>query len=307
MKAEVATAHALVLLATLLVAGSFIASARLASVLNPYSLTLLRFVCSVIILAPVVLMQPSLRARILPAMPRALIISFFFSAFFVCMFEALKTTTALNTAAIYTLVPLMTAIISRLVLGEKLAQSRVWIYLLGAAGACWVIFTGRQADVLSLSLNTGDLIFFGGAVLMACYAVSMKRLYRNDPMIVLVLGILLGGCFWMTIALLATGNTPDWQLLDRQAAWQMAYLVVGATIGTVYLFQRTIVVLGPSRVNAYIYLNPASVALLSIVVGDGPIPLMTLPGIAIAMLATILLQKRAQSAVPVSTPSRYTD
>jgi drug/metabolite transporter (DMT)-like permease len=293
---DVIKAHFLVLLATLLVAGSFIASAGLAKVLNPYSLTLLRFVCSVVILAPFIFLQPPMRARIHLVLPRALIISFFFSAFFVCMFEALKTTSALNTAAIYTLVPLITAVISRLVLREQLAIRRVTIYLLGAAGACWVIFTGQSAGVVSLTLNQGDLIFLGGAVLMACYAVSMKLLYRNDEMILLVFAILLGGCIWMSLALMLTGNAPHWQLLDGTAIYQMAYLVLGATIGTVYLFQRTIVALGPSRVNAYIYLNPACVALLALVIDDESIALTVLPGIIATVLATMLLQRRGPDA-----------
>src|SRR5690606_3863409 len=93
-------AHGLVLLSTLLVAGSFIAAAPLAQLINPYSLTLLRFLLAAVLLAPVVLLNPTLRPRVLPALPRTLIISFLFSTFFVCMFEALQTTTSLNTAAI---------------------------------------------------------------------------------------------------------------------------------------------------------------------------------------------------------------
>ena len=46
----------------------------------------------------------------------------------------------------------------------------------------------------------------------------------------------------------------------------MTYLVIGATLITVYLYQKTTVALGPSSVNAYIYLNPVLVALLLLII-----------------------------------------
>ena len=297
MQGKLVWAHCLVLIATALVAGSFIASAKLASLISPYSLTLLRFLCSALVLAPVILLQPELRVQVLPALPRAMVISFFFSAFFVCMFEALRTTSSLNTAAIYTLVPLITAVLSRTALGDELAPGRVAIYLLGAVSACWVILTSQPAAALTLSINTGDLIFLGGAVLMGCYAVSMKLLYRKDDMIVMVFGILVGGTVWMSFALLATGAELGWQRLEGPHIQYMIYLVFGATIGTVYLFQRTIVALGPSRVNAYIYLNPALVALLAFIIDGARISIVVLPGILLSVTATFLLQRRARGPV----------
>src|SRR5690606_6735043 len=155
VKTAILQAHGLVLLSTLLVAGSFIAAAPLAQLINPYSLTLLRFLLAALILAPVVLLNSALRSRVLPALPRTLIISFLFSTFFVCMFEALQTTSSLNTAAIYTLVPMITAIISVFLLGERFTLTRILAYGLGIVGACWVIFQGDLDAFLSLRLNRG--------------------------------------------------------------------------------------------------------------------------------------------------------
>ncbi len=293
VKTTTLQAHGLLWLATLLVAGSFVAAAPLAQLINPYSLTLLRFLLAALVLAPVVLLNPALRPRLLPVLPRTLIISFLFSSFFVCMFEALRTTSALNTAAIYTLVPMITALLSIFLLGERLSLKRTLVYGLGIVGACWVIFRGELDALLSLRLNQGDLMFLLGTLLMGGYAVSMRKLYRGDPMIVLVFGILLGGTFWMTLALLITGSSLDWQRLDLEAFGYMAYLVLGATLATVYIFQRATVVLSPNRVNAYVYLNPACVALLALILGQGEIPLAVVPGIAISAVATLVLQRSA--------------
>ncbi len=47
--------HVFVLLASLLVAGSFLVSEKLAGIVNPFSLTLLRFLGAALILMPIVL------------------------------------------------------------------------------------------------------------------------------------------------------------------------------------------------------------------------------------------------------------
>lgn len=70
-------AHLMVLLATLLVAGSFIVSKKLAGVIHPISLNLLRFSIASLVLAPFILLNAIKRAKIVTVLPRTLIISFF--------------------------------------------------------------------------------------------------------------------------------------------------------------------------------------------------------------------------------------
>ena len=231
------------------------------------------------------------RARLLSTMPRAMIISFFYAAFFVGLFESLNTTTALNTSTIFTLVPLLTAFLAIILLNDKMSGRQLFVYVLGAIGTIWVIFNGDMNQLLSLTFNKGDLIFLLATLFMCCYSISMKLLYRNDEMIVLVFCTLLGGAFWMGLALLFTGQPLQWNLIQGQYALNMAYLVVGATLATVYLYQKTTVVLGPSRVNAYIYLNPMLVAILLLAIERETIVLAIVPGILLSTAATFVLQR----------------
>ncbi len=277
--------------ATILVAGSFLASEKLAGIINPFSLTLLRFMGAALILLPIISFNPRWRRSILPTLPRAMIISLFFSVFFICFFESLNTTTALNTGTLYTLVPFITALLCMLVFRERITVKHVAVYLLGVAGTSWVIFSGQLDLFLSFSLNKGDLIFMAGVFSMCCYSISMKFLYRNDEMVVLVFCILVGGSLWMALALLFSGQTLQWGLLQGQSIYYMAYLVIGATLATVYIYQKTTIVLGPARVNAYIYLNPALVAVLLFLIDGASIPMAVVPGILISSIATVILQK----------------
>jgi len=71
--------------------------------------------------------------------------------------------------------------------------------------------------------------------------------------------------------------------------------VDSASLATVYLYQRTTVALGPSKVNSYIYLNPAMVAALLLVVDGTAISLAIVPGILLSTVATVLLQRQHQT------------
>ena len=157
--------HLLALLVTLLVAGSFISSEKLSGVVNPFSLTLLRFVIAAFTLLPFVLFKAQYRKGIIRVLPRSLIMSVFFSVFFICMFEALKTTTPLNTGTLYTLVPFLTAIFSIFAFKKKITKKRLVVYLIGSAGTSWIIFDGDIEALLAFSLNGGDALFIGGCIL----------------------------------------------------------------------------------------------------------------------------------------------
>ncbi|WP_228126453.1 DMT family transporter [Candidatus Marinarcus aquaticus] len=284
-------AHMYVLLATFLVAGSFIASEKLAQVVNPFSLTLYRFFFSLIILAPFVIFRSSFRAKILSTMPRAMIISLFYSLYFMALFESLKSTTVLNTGTLYTLVPLITAILALFVFKEKIGFKKLLVYIVGLIGTLWVVFKADVALMLSFSLNSGDYIFMLGALSMCCYSISLKLLYRDDNPIVLVFCTLIGGSIWMFLATMVLNEPLNWDKIEGELFYHMTYLIIGTTILTLFLYQKTTVILGPTKVMSYIYLNPVAVALLAYVVNAQSIQAMVIPGIIISAMATIILQK----------------
>lgn len=287
--------HLLVLLATTLVAGSFLASANLAGLVNPFSLTLLRFIGAASVLLPFILFKAKWRNKVLRTLPRSMVISLFYSTFFICQFEALKITTTLNTGTLYTLVPFITAVLCIFVFKDKIKLQQLMIYILGALGTCWVIFAGDISLLVNFSLNNGDLLFIAGCISMCCYSIAMKKLYRGDELIVMVFSTLLGGSIWMGLALWISGLPLEWHLIQGESVFYMLYLIIGATLMTVYLYQKTTVALGPPRVMAYIYMNPAVVALLSLLVNGQDIDMQVVPGILLSLSATLLLQRQASA------------
>lgn len=281
--------HLLLLLASTLVAGSFIASDHLAGQINPVSLTLMRFFIATLCLAPFVLSTRDASRKAVSILPRAFLLSFFYAAFFVGMFESLTLTTTLNTATIYTLVPLITALIAAVFLREKVGLVRVAIYFLGALGTLWVIFEGQMTQLLALDMNTGDWIFFLASLSMCCYSVAMKLFYKQDSIWLFVWCTLLGAMIWLFFVMLVFDIPLEWEKLPFGAWRDILYLALATTLLTAYLYQKSTVLLGPSEVTSYIYLNPALVAMLAFFVEGTLMSSVVIPGILLSVFSTVLL------------------
>lgn len=193
---QIFKAHLFVLLATFLVAGSFIVSSKLSGVIDSISLTLFRFFMASLFLAPIIFFKKEFRAKILYTIPRSMIISLFYSLYFIGLFKALETTTALNIGTLFTLVPLLTAFFSIFFLKDKMNLNQLFIYLIGIIGTCIVIFKADINLFLNFSLNYGDMIFLIAIICMSLYSITLKLLHKKDDiLLVTVFGTLIGGCF----------------------------------------------------------------------------------------------------------------
>jgi drug/metabolite transporter (DMT)-like permease len=222
-----------------------------------------------------------------------MIISLFYSLYFIGLFKALETTTALNIGTLFTLVPLLTALFSIFFLKDKMNLNQLFIYFIGIIGTCIVIFKADINLFLNFSLNYGDMIFLIAIICMSLYSITLKLLHKKDDiLLVTVFGTLIGGCFWMFLALEILDIPMQWEKLNQDFIFYMFYLVIAATLMTTYLYQQAAIIIKPKKVMAYIYLNPAAVAILIYIFEKKVISYSILLGILISTFATIVLLKQ---------------
>ncbi|MEM9063021.1 MAG: DMT family transporter [Pseudomonadota bacterium] len=263
--------HALMLVATGLVATSFPVVATITAGLDSMLLTFLRFALATLLFAPVVawrfgLTWPSVRDFV-----RYAALSIFLVLFFWCMFASLRSTTPLNTAAIFALAPVMTSVVAAVLLRERLGGSARAALPIGAAGAIWVVFRGDLAGFLSLSLGEGDLLFLAGTLSLAIYSTLVKVLHRGEPMARMTFWTMATGTIWLFGLSLPSLSEVEWGTVEVQVFAGIAYLAVFTTIATFVIFQWSTTKIGPTRVVSYTFLNPALVLLIGIGFGD-PLP-----------------------------------
>jgi len=287
------TLHSLMLLAAILVSSSFTVGKAITHGLDPAVLLLLRFTLATLLLGILLGVRQGLTLPPLRQLGGYSAISAATVGFFWCMFEALRTTSAVNTSVIFTLVPGISAIYSAVFLGERLGNSRLWALFLGMLGALWVIFQGDIHRFLAMDINHGDLLFLAGCFLMAAYTPLVKVFHRQESMLAMTFWVLATGVVWLLLLSCLRLTAINWQGIEGQVWAGIVYLAIFSTVVTFYLTHLATPYLGPTRVMAYSYCYPAFVLLINWCLGNGLPPLSTLPGVAVVSLTIVVLQREA--------------
>jgi drug/metabolite transporter (DMT)-like permease len=286
--------HCLMLIASIIVSSSFTVGEAITHSLDPSVLLLVRYVVAVLCLAPVLVLNHGFFLPNVKQLGGYSLISASTVGFFWCMFESLRYTNALNTSIIFTLVPGISGIYSAIFLKERLGRDRLWALFLGMAGALWVIFRGDIKRLLGLEVNYGDLLFLAGCFMMAAYTPLVKRIHRQESMVVMTFWVLLTGSAWLLILSFSDLGTVGWQEVEMKAWIGIVYLAIFSTIITFYLTHISTLYLGPTRVMAYSYFYPAFVLVINWGLGKGLPPAIILPGVAVVTLATVVLQRESR-------------
>lgn len=289
---EIIKAHILAIIAIVLVAGSFLASLKISGVIDPISLTLFRFLLAFLILSPLIIFNKKKILEVFRVFPKAMIVSLVYTLYFIGILKALEYTTVLNTGSIYTLVPLMTAILCIFFFKEKIPLKQLFVYILGIVSTCIVVFDADINLFLSLQINKGDIIFVIASFCMALYPIFIKILYtqKDDPL-VLAFTTIFGGIIWMILTMEILGISYEWNKIEVNHLYALLYLVIGATIITLFLYQKATLVLGAKKIMSYIYLNPAIVAILMFLFEGQTISYGVLIGILLSVFATVIILK----------------
>ncbi|MSO64926.1 MAG: DMT family transporter [Alphaproteobacteria bacterium] len=278
---------------TALIATSFPVGAAIARGIDPAVLTFWRFVFAAIGFTAIVYLTYGLSLPNRRTMLKYAAISLTMAFFFWSMFEALRYTTALNAGTIFVLMPSLSAVYSYFIMGERLNRPKLLALALGAIGAVWVIFRGDIDRLLALDLNIGDFVFFIGCLVMALYTPLLKHFHTGEPAAQVTQWTFTLSCFWLALFTNVKLWHTDYGAVGSDVYVGLVYLVVVTTIISGYLFQAAVLKLGPNRAAAYYYVNPALVVLLDWAIGKGLPPLRTLPGVAIVLAATFVLQLSA--------------
>ena len=283
--------HALMLLAIILAASSFPVGAAITNRLPPEILMFLRFILASVLFAPFVF----IKYGIIPPSRRALlnynILSIPLVVFFWCMFESLRYTSILNTGALYTTVPAITAVFALLINREKTGKIRSIGLFLGTIGALWIVFRGNLDALLGLEINYGDFIFLVGCLFLGSYNPLVKRSHQGEPMEVLTFWVLLSGSVWLLIVSLKGITHVYWHNIEKDVYFGIIYLSLFSTLITFFVINFSTVQIGATKVAAYGFLTPVFIIIMSILFGMEPFEVVTIPGLLLIVAAMILIQR----------------
>ena len=165
---------------SLLVAGSFPIGQVIAYQIDPIALTFLRFLLASVLLGAFLAWRGAFRSADFCLLWRYLLLGGSFSFYFIFMFEALETATPVATSSIFTLMPFIAICLDRAFFAKCAGWPLLLYLLLGAWGALIVVFRGELSNLLALSLERGEGLFFLGTAAHAFYAVMVPKLRRKE-------------------------------------------------------------------------------------------------------------------------------
>lgn len=208
------------------------------------------------------------------------------------LYVALNYTTAINVALINSTTPIAILLLSRLLIGARMAPRVIAGVALGLIGAALIITRGDPLSVLSLGFNVGDVIQSVAVVCWALYSVLLQRHPMNLPPLTLQLVLIAVGLpvvFLIFLVMPTVGTAVprhewDWALV--------AYLAMAVSLGSTLLWYLAVRSVGARVAGFFNYLTPPIVALLSVVFLDEQLRLfhglgflLILGGILLATLA----------------------
>jgi len=289
LRTEALRGHAAMLLFATLISGSFSLGGMAAGFIDPGALTAARFTIAAVVLGTVAVATGALRRHDLRAPWRYPAVGGLLAAYFVLMFEGLRLATPVSMAAVFTMTPLMTAGLARLIVGQRSSVPVLAALLLAAVGALWVIFRADFDRLLAFDIGPGEALFLVGCFCHALFIPLVRRFSRGETGVAFT--------FWTVVAAaMLTGvyaaealAGTDWSALPPIVWITLVYLAVGTSAVTLFLLRYAALRLPSAKVMAYGYLIPSLVAVEEGVLGHGWIAAPVLPGVAATVAALVWL------------------
>ncbi|MDN0110678.1 DMT family transporter [Yersinia mollaretii] len=276
---------------TALLGGSFIASATISNALPPMVITWMRYAIASLLFIVLLAGQGLLKLPHYRDLGRYTLISLPPLVYFACMIFSLQTTSALNSSALYTTVPLMSLIMSMLLLNAKSTWAVLIALLLGISGALLIIFKGDLSQLLQLSLMPSDYLFLFGCLGMALNPIVVKKLHRGEHALVLTGWSLMCATLLLTVVVAYQLPNIEWRNINVITWSGVLYLATFATALSFFLFQKACIVLSPAKISGYVYLIPLSVIATNGLLGQEIQWQEIACGAGLVMIAMVILVK----------------
>jgi len=254
--------------ATLFWGGNFIVGRFFRQDITPIALTFWRWLLALAILLPLSATEMRREWRLILhswKLIAGLSVSGI-TAYTICVYEAVRITSAVNAALFLATLPLMIVVASWLINRDRITHNQVLGMALSFGGAVVIVAHGSLVMLLVLRFNVGDLWMLAAVPLWAIYAVLQRRRPIEISPLTLVTVSIVAALLLLAPAYVwevAHGGHTHWSIGTMFA---VGYTAVLASALSYVLWNRGAATLGPNRAGIYINLIPVFSALLAVLI-----------------------------------------
>lgn len=283
--------YILMVLATFLFAGAFIAGKLGSSQFSPVLMTFLRMGMATVILMPIMAFKEGFKitkSEFLLASVLGLFGMTFYHLFF---FTALKYTTASNASVINGTMPIVTTIIAFFMIKDKINKQQIFFILLAFFGVLTILTDWHLERLLELKFNIGDIIMFGGTISWALYSVLIKK-YNKTLSALKLTSYTLFMCT-IFVAPFALFEIFKYNSLDVpfNQYYPIIYMAIFPTVIGYTIQQACIKKIGPSTAALFVNLVPFFSIILAVIILKEPISPMSILSGGIIIFSVVSFSK----------------
>lgn len=291
------SAHLLMLVAMMIFALNYIIARWAAGDTPPYMMGFVRWGGAVVLLLPFAWTHIRNDYAFIGRHWPKLFLAGFMMPFMVggVSYVAMTYTTAINAGVIVTSTPVMTVLLSWLILKEPI-RGAVWLGISAAiAGVLYMVSRGDPASLLGLSFNVGDVILIFSCLGVGAYGVTVKTLPAGlHPLSLLTLvcavGTVCHGPF--VIYEMVLGEQVVFSL---KSAVSLVFLAIFPSVVAILIWNSAIGRIGPSRSTFYMYLIPVFTAICAIPLLGESIDAYHIVGALLIVIGVTLASRKAQT------------
>ena len=297
--------YSVAVLCWLLSAGVYISAKWVSPEMPPWALCFWRVLIAWAILLPIVHNHFGSMAALVRVRPLELILVGGIGLA-ICqgmVFMGLEKADATTAGIIMALIPIITMILARLILGEPMGRWQVIGSIIAFLGIVVIIVKGSPAALLRLDVNPGELWLIAGAFCFGLYAVLLRRAKFDSerlPLLVLLLGAAALTALPFYLWELASDERSA---LDSNGLLALAYVAVPGGALMYYLFNWSVEALGAGRAGVLLYIQTIFVAILAYFILGERLQTYHLEGAALIVVGVLFVLLFKPRTKPAATKS----
>lgn len=257
--------YLLLTLAVLFWAGNFILGRAFHNDIPPVSLAFWRWVGAALLITwPALPHLRRDRQALLDSWPVLLLLALLgIAAFNTLAYSGLQYTEAINAFLLQSLMPVLIVSLSFIAFREKVTRLQSAGILVSLCGAVMIIVRGEIENLLSLSVNRGDLLVFTAIACYAGYTVLLRKRPQVHPLAFIFT------IFWIGSFALVPLYIWESMTVARMAFKPANFLVIGyvmvfPSIVSYLCYNRGVELVGANRAGLFIHLMPVFGSIMAV-------------------------------------------
>ncbi len=217
------------------------------------------------------------------------------TAHFLVQIIGMQYTTATNTGWLISVTPLVMAVLSYLILKERITRQVVWGIVVATSGVLLLVSHGRIFEMRWLQ-SVGDWLVFASAHTWAIFTILTRDISRRSGPLVTPFVILLLSAAVMVTLMLISSDLSAVIRLPGQAVVALLFLGIAVQGLAFWFWQEGVARYGAARSGIFLYIEPLATTVLAVPYLGEKFGLFTGIGGAMVLAGVFIAERKGRKA-----------